>query len=79
VILPAGDLVGDLVGDLAGDPVGYLAVYLAVFLNVFRGENPVVWIAPVLSQPLLPGFVVTVFACFVIYYVVFAYNPRLSC
>lgn len=71
MILPAGDPVGDL----AGDPVGYLAV----FLNVFRGENPVVWIAPVLSQPLLPGFVVTVFACFVIYYVVFAYNPRLSC
>ena len=67
MILPAGDHVGDLAGDL----VGYLAV--------FRGENPVVWIAPVLSQPLLPGFVVTVFACFVIYYVVFAYNPRLSC
>jgi hypothetical protein len=64
-------------------PVGalavYLAAYLAAYLNIFQGGNPFVWIAPVLSQPLLPGFVVTVFACFVIYYVVFAYNPRLSC
>jgi hypothetical protein len=62
-----------------GAPVDALAVYLAAYLNIFQGGNSFVWIAPVLSQPLLPGFVVTVFACFVIYYVVFAYNPRLSC